>query len=296
MEYVLRVFEMWKIKLIIGSFIMIFSPFKVSIVILFVLIIIDTITACSYAIRIRKFTSRRFQKAVKKIVVYFTTVFVVRLLEVGVATLIQTNIATRLILSFLILTEAISILENLTLLGLPIPNVVLKLMLGSLNLDKFDDIFGKEFTNKTYNKEIDDIIQYQLAFINDETMRKLLKIEFEEWKNVLNLIDVQITDYNSENQDLLFYRISSLIDVTKKSMLDKWTDEDIKQDIINKYKNCHDKIIQTLIETIKMICYSNESIEKKKKIITENIMTFLYKIITDVQKEEQIYRIMNQKA
>lgn len=149
-----------------------FSPFKISLLILLVLIILDTITACSYAIKIKKFTSRRFQRAVKKIAVYFTTVFVIRLLEVGVMTLIKTDIATRLILSFLILTEAISILENLTLLGLPIPPAILKLILGSLNLNKFNDIFGKELNAKSYNKEIDDVIQYQIPYIENEVLKR----------------------------------------------------------------------------------------------------------------------------
>ncbi|SKA80089.1 toxin secretion/phage lysis holin [Caloramator quimbayensis] len=288
MDYISKVFEMWQIKLIVGSFIMIFSPFKVSIIVLFILIIIDTITACSYAIKIRKFTSRRFQRAVKKIAVYFTTVFVVRLLEIGIETIIQTNMVTRLILSFLILTEAISILENLTLLGLPIPPKILKLILGSLNLNKFNGLFGKDFDKQFYAKEIDDIIQYQLNYINAEEIRKLLKIELEEFKNALSLIEIQTTNYNSENKDLLFYRISSLIDATKKALIDKWNDEYIEEDIMSKYAACHEKRFERLIEDIRVICYSNEKIEKKNNMIADAVMAFIYKMIADIQKDELI--------
>lgn len=293
MEYILKIFEMWKIKIIIGSFIMIFSPFKISLLILLVLIILDTITACSYAIKIKKFTSRRFQRAVKKIAVYFTTVFVIRLLEVGVMTLIKTDIATRLILSFLILTEAISILENLTLLGLPIPPAILKLILGSLNLNKFNDIFGKELNAKSYNKEIDDVIQYQIPYIENEVLKKILKIEFEEWKNLFNLIEIQTANYTSNN-DLLFYRISSLIDVTKKSIIDKLNDENIEMKIIEKYITCRDKRFESLIGDIKLICYSNENIQQKIKMISDSLLTFIYKILIDVQKEEKSCKILKE--
>ncbi|MCX7884807.1 MAG: phage holin family protein [Caloramator sp.] len=286
MDYISKVFEMWQIKLIAGSFFIIFSPFKVSIIVLFILIIIDTITACSYAIKIKKFTSRRFQRAVKKIAVYFTTVFVVRLLEIGIETLIQTNMVTRLILSFLILTEAISILENLTLLGLPISPKIIKLLIGSLNLNKFSGLFGKDFDKQFYNKEIDDIIQYQLNYINTEDIKRMLKIELEELKNALSLIEIQTSSYNSENKDLLFYRISSLIDATKKALLDKWNDEDIDENIMHKYANCHGKRFERLIEDIRVICYSNEEIEKKKNMIADSVMTFIYKLIADIQKGE----------
>lgn len=288
MEYLTKIYDMWLIKLIIGSVIMIFAPFKAGICVLFAFIIIDTVTGCFNAIRTRKFSSRKFQKSVKKIATYFTTIAVVRLLEIGIAPIFETTMITRLITSFLILTEAISILENLTLLGVPLPPEVLKIILGNLNFGKFYDIFDKGFDKQRYLTEIDEIIQYQVPVIKSSFSQKLLLIKLEEWQNAISIIDEQMSENSSNNNDLLFYRISSLANTTNSLINEKWIEEGIPKKYINAFNDCHKQRISKWVSNIKTICYSSESIENKKKAVIEDTITALYETVIDIQKCEDL--------
>lgn len=290
MEYLAKIYEMWQIKLIIGSVIMIFAPFKVGIWILFVFIAIDTITGCFNAIKTRKFRSRKFRKSIKKIVTYFTTIIVVRLLEIGIAPVFETTMITRLITSFLILTEAMSILENLTLVGVPLPPGVLKFILGSLNFGRFYDIFEKGFDKQKYLTEIDEIIQYQVPVIKSLYSQKLLQIKLEEWQNAINIIDNQMSEDVSNNNDLLFYRISSLEKTTNSLINEKWIEEGIPKKYIDAFNNCHKHRIEKWINNMKIICYTSESIENKKRAVIEGTMTGLYETVIDAQKCEDLLK------
>lgn len=286
MEYLTRIFNMWQIKLIVGSVFAVFAPFRIALLILLAFIIIDTITGCCNAIKTRKFSSKRFQKGIRKIFTYFTTVIVVRLLEIGIAPLFNTTLITRLITTFLILTEAISILENLTLCGVPLPPGVLRLILGSLNFPKFYEIFGMGFDKQKYLKEIDEIIQYEVPMVKLICTQKLLVIKFEEWKNAISIIDQQLSESPPDSNALLFYRISSLIKSTNNMINDKWIEEGIPKSCIDNFNRCHNKRIEDWIKDIELICYKADSIEFKRKAIIEKALVILYQTVIDVQKGE----------
>jgi toxin secretion/phage lysis holin len=287
-SYLTKIFNMWQIKLIMGSIFTIFAPFKVTLWVLLTFIIIDTITGCCNAIRTRKFSSKRFQKGVRKVVTYSTTIIVVRLLEIGIAPLIETTLITRLIATFLVLTEAISILENLTLCGVPLPPEVLRLILGSLNFQEFYEIFGKGFDKQKYIMEIDEIIQYQVPIVKSMCTQKLLAVKFEEWKNAVNVIDEQLTVNPPDSNELLFYRISSLINSTNNMINDKWVEEGISKECIDNFNRYHSKRVEDWINDIEIICYKSDSIDYKRKAIIEKTITILYQTVIDVQKGEAL--------
>lgn len=64
--------------------------------------------------------------------------------------------------------------------------------------------------------------------------------------------------------------------------------------IIEKYITCRDKRFESLIGDIKLICYSNENIQQKIKMISDSLLTFIYKILIDVQKEEKSCKILKE--
>lgn len=282
---------MWQVKLIVGSVFAVFTPFRVALWILLAFIVIDTITGCCNAIKTRKFSSKRFQKAVKKIFTYFTTIIVIRMLEVGIAPLFDTTLITKFITTFLILTEAISILENLTLCGVPLPPGVLRLILGSLNFQKFYEIFGKGFDKQKHLIEIDEIIQYQVPMVKKECTQKLLIIKFEEWKNAVSLIDQQLSENPPDSNELLFYRISSLIKSTNVMIDDKWIEEGIAKSCIDNFNKCHIKRVEDWVKDIEVICYKADSIEFKRKAIIEKTIIILYQTVIDVQKNEALEEV-----
>jgi toxin secretion/phage lysis holin len=287
-EYFTKIFQMWQVKLFIGSILVVFSPFKEILWILLVFIIIDTVTGCCNAIKSRKFSSKRFRKGVKKIITYSTSIVVVRLLEVGIAPLIQTNMITRLITTFLILTEAISILENLTMCGVPLPPGILRLILESLNFQRFYDIFGGGFDRQRYIIEIDEIIRYQVPLVKSEYTQKLLKINFEEWENAINFIDNELSKNVPDSNDLLFYRLSGLINSTNNMINDKWIEEEIPKGCIDNFNISHEKRVKNWINDIKEICYKSENNDNKRKAIIERTIITLYQTVIDAQKGERL--------
>lgn len=286
MGEITKLIEMWELKLIIGSILAVFAPFKTAMAILLVMIIIDTATGSYYAAKIGKFSSKRFRKGVGKTITYMTSIIVMRLLEVGIESIIATTLITLIIVDYLIITEAISILENLTLLDVPLPAGFLKIILKSINYHKFTDLFSKGLEKQNYLSEIDEIIDYQIPTIKSGCMRELLAIKFNEWKSVINIIDMQLSNDNSISSDLIYYRVSALITATNNALVDKWAEAGISQECISLFYACHEKRVKKWIELIKQICYSEENVENKKKQIIEKTIILLYQTIIDIQKEE----------
>lgn len=286
MEYLSKIFELWQFKLIAASVLMVFAPFKVSIWILLLFIILDTVTGCCNAIKIRKFSSKGLRKSIKKVLAYSTTIIVVRFLEVGISPVLETNMVTKLMIAFLILTEAVSILENLTLCGVPLPPGVLRLILGSLNFQKFYEIFGAGFDKQKYFTEIDEIINYQIPLIKSKCTRELLTIKLEEWKETINLIDDELTENVPNSSELLFYRMSSIIYLTNNATYDKWVEEGIAKNCIESFQKVHNQRVDNLINDIREVCYLSENNNTKKKTIIEMILVVLYQNVIDFQKVE----------
>jgi toxin secretion/phage lysis holin len=92
--------------------------------IVYLLILIDTITGVWYAIKAKEISSRGFYRVAIKCLVYFMMIIVSRLVDKTTPIIY----ASTLMDSFLVLTEAISILENISKLGFPVPTTLVKLL------------------------------------------------------------------------------------------------------------------------------------------------------------------------
>ena len=119
---------------ILGSLSEIFTSMQTSYIILLVLIILDTLTGISTAIKYKRFSSTGLRKATKKIITYTLCIITVRLLETILNPLVTTTMLSQIIIAFLAITESVSILENLTLLGAPIPSNILPLLIKILKI------------------------------------------------------------------------------------------------------------------------------------------------------------------
>lgn len=259
------------------------STFQISSLILITLITIDTILGVKVAIKYNRVGSRGLLKFAKKVVLYTTAIISVRLLEIGILTFINTTLLSQLMLAFLILSETISILENLTILGVPIPSNFIAIMLNNLKIVGFDKVLEARKNNEKDIIEIDDIIRYQLPNFKDKDVRKLLEIKFRTWKSISEQITNGISESDSSNERL-YYKVLSLIELGFKEMEYEFEKEKVCKECVEQFLKIHQSKRNKLLKKIEEICYSKKTIQNKKEEVIDGILVLLYETILDVYK------------
>ena len=280
------ILETWQLKLIISVFVALFSPFKVTLLVLFTLIIIDNLTGSVYAISIKKFSSTGLRRGLKKIFIYSICILVVRLAEIGIKPLLDTIYLTNSIIAYLILTEALSSLENLTLLGVALPTRLKAFILNQIQIKGLKDLLQEDSEKRDFMQEVLEMVDYYFPVIKDYKIKQLLDIKFKEWAQFINIIDNEFSKSSSDNSELLYYRISNLIHSTIVRINEKWIQEGISKECIDTFNTWHSKRITILLSDIKNICQNKEPLNQKRIAIIEMVLLFLYKTLTDIQKQE----------
>lgn len=116
------------IKVITGSialsFNWIFQDQGFTVLVIFSLVILDTITGLIKAVKKQQVSSQDFFGFAAKLIVYFITMITGALVD----RIIPFAFALSLVNSFLAITEAISILENIAACGFPVPVKLLKIL------------------------------------------------------------------------------------------------------------------------------------------------------------------------
>lgn len=87
---------------------------------IYILIALDTVTGVWIAAKKNEVSSRGFYRVVTKCFVYFIMLLVGRLVDKN----IPLPIAAPILDAFLVTTEAVSILENFSKLGFPVPTIL----------------------------------------------------------------------------------------------------------------------------------------------------------------------------
>ena len=114
-------------KAIVAFFFSIFAPAAPAVIGLFVLIGIDLIVGVIRAIKENRFSSARLRTGVSKFLLYPVTIMAVRLGEQQLLYAFGKDIdyVTSFLILYLAITELISVLETLSILGVPIPSPIL---------------------------------------------------------------------------------------------------------------------------------------------------------------------------
>lgn len=266
---------------IIGVISEFLSAAQTPLLILLVLIMIDTVAELAKAIKLKRFNSKVLKKFLRKVVTYTTAIVSVRLLEIGILTIYETTMISQIMAAYLIITEVLSILENITLLGVPIPGNFAFILTGFLRVPGINNIkLGRERDNDI--SEIDDIIDYQIPVIQDGNTRKLLEIKFEIWKKLIIRIDESQFERNTANE-VFYYKTMALIEISFKDMEDRWKEE-VPKRCIDLFTSWHDKRVNNWLKKVHEICYSDDLPNDKKEKLIDSIIVVLYQTIIDVQK------------
>lgn len=127
-EILRRLFDYVEVKLLLAHFFVFLSwsfDGKTQIIYtVYSLIALDTVTGIWAVFRIegvKGLSSRKFFRAPMKFVVYLTFLYVSRAVDKG----LPVNLAAPIMDAFLVTTEAVSILENFSKLGYPVPTFLI---------------------------------------------------------------------------------------------------------------------------------------------------------------------------
>ncbi|WP_425446705.1 phage holin family protein [Dethiothermospora halolimnae] len=261
-----------------------YNHIDISYIVLLTLIIVDTLTGLAVALRYGRFSSKGLCKLLKKIITYSTAIFTVKLLEIGVITIVQTTLFSRLIVAFLEVTETVSILENLTMLGVPLPSNFITFLINNLKIPGLSKVIKVGRKNEKDISEISDIIKYQLPLFDDKDVKDLLKIRFNLWKDIALQIN-KVFKYNgTSGNEHLYYKIMSIIKTEAKEMEVDLKKKSIPKEYINTFHNKYEPLVSKWLSRVEKICFSNKSDEEKRKDIIDNIVITCYQTILIAHK------------
>lgn len=256
-----------------------FGTIQSSYIILLVLISIDTLTGMTVAIKYGRFNSKGLCKLLKKSITYTVAILTIKLLEAGILTLVDTNLLSQIIVAFLQVTESVSILENLTLLGVPLPSNFVTFLLKHIKIPGLSDALKLGRSNQKDISEIDNIISYQIPTFDDKNIRELLKIKFVFWKTIAYHIKTIFEDNSNSSKEHLHYKIMSIMEVELKDMKKTLKESDIPTDYITKFEYHYRPQVNTFLNEIEHICNEDTTLEKKRQKIIDKIIILSYETI-----------------
>lgn len=255
-----------------------------SYIILLVLIALDTITGMSVALKYKRFSSTGFCKVIKKSITYTAAIITVKLLEVGIFTLVDTSFLSQLITAFLQVTEAISVLENLTLLGAPLPKNFVSFLLRHIRIPGLRGALQPRRNDEKDISEIDNIINQQVPTLDDKHMQELLTIRFDFWKRMVMNATSVFEDSTSNDNNHLYFKMMSIMEVELKD-LKKVTDEaNIPDEYIDVCEETYKNQVDKWLIKLKNICFSQKSEGVKKNKIINSIVVLCYEVMLNAHR------------
>ncbi|MGE5329772.1 MAG: phage holin family protein [Deltaproteobacteria bacterium] len=290
MNFLKDIGNFWQVKVLTGLFITLFSPVQFSFFVLIILIVIDTLTGTAQACKFKRFSSNGLRKAVNKIVMYSISIITARLLEMGILYFFETFLISQFIIGFLIFTEVISVIENLVLLGVPIPKNFISVLLQNIKMLGLENVIRQSIDDYSESKEIEEIINYQLPAIRNQQMRKLIEIEFEGWSKVILFIKRSVEDEREASDDMVYYKTMAYIETVKKECDEKRKDMNLSKNCIEEFDKWHIQRKELFLQNIKNICYAIKEIKDKKKELVDRIMILIYQTVLDAHKSESQFK------
>ncbi|HEY5562661.1 MAG TPA: phage holin family protein [Clostridiaceae bacterium] len=260
----------------------IFTDFQTSSIILLMLIILDTFTGISTAIKYKRFSSTGLRKLLKKITTYALSIITIRLLEIILDPIIITTLLSQIIVAFLAITECISILENLTLLGVPLPSNILPFLIKPLKIQVLNNML-ENFKDK--DKEFSDIeyiIKCQINNLDNPYLKDFLEIRYNAYKSIIK--QIMLIDDACINLDILFLKVVSFVDLTLENTNKIYKVKNFENKYIERFSKNNKSTKEKFIEKLKIICYSDKTTAEKKDKLIDDIILVIYQSIIDARE------------
>ena len=278
--------EMGIVSGILGIISEYLGDIKIVYTILIIMIFIDTVTSWVKAFRNRWLNYKGIKKFVRKVVTYSVTLVTVRLLEIAVETMVATAMLSQVMGIFLIINEFLSILENLAMMGVPLPSNLITFLLGSINIPGIKSMVNSHRGQDEYIDDIDDIIAYQLPTLEDEEMQRMLEIKLQILKDLIKELRISFKTYDEKNHDMLYYKIMNMVSNADTEIRSRWAEQSISEACINSFNTQYLPKQEKWKYEIASICYSDKGCKCKLDNIRDSIMIQVYRTVLEARKKE----------
>lgn len=274
--------KIYGVSVILGFLSELFIGMHNSLIIILILIILDTFTGIASALKREIFSSTGLRKFVKKVITYSLCLITVRLLEIILNPIVITTMISKIIIAYLAITESLSILENLALLGVPLPPNILMLLIKSLKIPIITTMLENSKNKDKEFSEIDYIVKCQIDNLSDKYMKNFLKIRYDAYKSIINKI--MRIDESNKNADILLYKVVSFVELALNEANKEYTEKEIPTSYIEKFSRNNQLTIFDFLEKLKIICCSEKTTRDKKDEIIDEIIIIIYQSIIYARK------------
>ncbi len=258
---------------------------KLIYIILLIIIAIDTFTGIAVAIKSARFSARGVAKFIKKFLTYSISIVTVRLLEISMQNLFDTTVLSQIMAIFLVINETISVLENLAIMGVPLPSNFISYLLGHIRIPGIQELVKNSPGSRDENyNDVEDIIKYQISTFASDCTKRMLEINIEGYKLLMKQFKGVFKDQDNGNRDLVYYRILSRIQNTNSEIRNRWKEEGLSKNCIDSFNAIHMEKMEKWLQKIRVLCYSDEKAGKKEEELMESIVVLLYQTVIDARK------------
>jgi toxin secretion/phage lysis holin len=262
-----------------------FGAVRVVFIILAIMISIDTLTGIAAAIKHSKFRLRGTVRVVRKVVTYSLCVITVRLLEISMQGLFETAALSQMMGVFLMINETISILENLAVIGVPLPSNFVLFLLRQLRIPGIKRLVKNTPRNEDwYIDDIDDILRYQIPVFTDECTKTMLEIKINAWKLLIKQLRRVFREQNDGNKDLVYYKILNHVQNMNNEVENRWRKEGVSKKCAEAFNSFHAEKVEKWLQKVRSLCYSDDRTRDKEEQFIESIVILLYQTIIDARK------------
>ncbi|MGH4117468.1 phage holin family protein [Clostridium sp.] len=268
---------------ILGVFLQVFTGMQSSYIILLMLISLDTFTGISAALRYKRFSSTGLRKFIRKVITYTLSMITVRLLEIVLNPIIITTMLSKIIIAFLAITESLSILENLTLLGVPLPPNILFLLIKRLKVPILDTMLDNSNSKNRDFYDMDYILNSQIDNISDKYIKSFLEIRYDAFKSLIN--QIKLIKETNKNSDILLYTVISYVELAFNRSNKEYAKKNIPINYIEIFLKNNKSTTFDLLKKLKITCCCSEkTIKEKKTKLVDDIIVIMYQSIFEARK------------
>lgn len=290
-------FWLWKTPISLIAVVML--PVKEPMYMLFTLVAIDFITGFAIGVMHHTVSSERICKGVKKILLYSLTVFAVRLVEIQIG--FDSMAISKFVILYLSFTELISIMENLILIGVPLPASFIDIIGKQVKIKAIEDLILRSKVVSNELRDIEDIIQYHIPKVHSKSLRRLLLAKMTAWAMAVKTVGkARISTNGKKSGELFWLKIKMVFDEAVEEMEKNWEKAKISHQIVDGFTEWHKDRVDDFYRQAreKALCVGDcEGISqpdkcraclyKKKAEIAQSLVLILYQTVTDVLKMEK---------
>jgi toxin secretion/phage lysis holin len=270
-----------------------FGAVRLVFIILLIMICIDTITGIAVAVKRLKFSFRGTVRFIRKFVTYSMCVITVRLLEISMQGMFETTVLSQAMGIFLVINETISVLENLAIIGVPLPSNFVQFLLGQIKIPGIRQLVKNAPRSEDwYINDIDDIIRYQIPAFSDECVKRMLEIKLNAWKLLIKQLKGIFSEQNDGNDDLVYYKILNHVQNMNNEIENRWKKEGISKKCVDGFNSHHAEKVEKWLQKVRNICYSGDKPKDKEEQFVESVVILLYQTIIDARKGYESARNM----